>query len=61
MAKRERFLFMDWMCSAQDTMGKTVLALSDAAQMWGVQHLKGCEVYSLFVFFLSISLRQLSY
>lgn len=53
MAKLESFLFMDQICSAQDTMGTTVLVLSDAAWMWSVQHLS--------VVFLWILLRQLSY
>lgn len=53
MAKLESFLFMDQICSAQDTMGTTVLVLSDAAWMWSVQHLS--------VIFLWILLRQLSY
>lgn len=36
-------------CSAQYTTGKSIWALSDAAQIWGAQHLKGCRIYLSYV------------
>lgn len=41
---------MDSTHPMQHTMGKSTQALSDNAQIWVTQHLKGCKIYSLPIF-----------